>query len=218
MHTSRVPLALAGALGRDRDIEDTAELKRRSFSDYWSVSLVAGLVAGLLIAWPKNDALDLLAAPALLLIPGVVRRSGKRILLAFLGGIVPLGVANIVSAGPVEGLSAAAPVSAFLGFTVAIDVIMMFMRRGIRDWRAGAALVLSNAIVVALLYPVRSIAELVPAHGVSFDDFVPLWASAAVFVLIFPVKYMLFNYLYAPELFTRPYGEGNVGDDDAWWP
>ena len=50
------------------------EQRTRSFSNYFTVTLALGLLAGICGVWPQG-ARRLLIAPILLLIPGVVRRN-----------------------------------------------------------------------------------------------------------------------------------------------
>jgi uncharacterized membrane protein YhhN len=207
-----------------------AETRRGPFSDYFSVTLLMGCVAGMLFAF-SEDWLGLLAAPLLLTVPGIVWRSPVRILRGLLLGcagsfaivMIVAGFLSIDGGGtmPIVGYYVPGLVmvmdggsnwvghiyAALFCYLIGIDFLMLVMRG---PWDVGRAIVAiaASSLAAAILFPLSWFVTprdyvVLPLHKWQFLQA----AELTIFGLIWPVNYLLLNYLYAPELFRRPRGE-----------
>ena len=202
------------------------EQRTRSFSNYFTVTLALGLLAGICGVWPQG-ARRLLIAPILLLIPGVVRRNvtiGEvgvliGVLLAPLCAaivslyaevhrhdLVPIAVyatPGIVVMNPVTGgVPFAWPGRAFLvlfTYLLPVDLGMIVLHGLPRvKLRQGLRAILFSDLAVLAVYPLSWGARTSwrPVGSIPFEIF-----SLAMLTLVFPAKYLVLNYVYDPAGF-----------------
>jgi hypothetical protein len=202
----------------------------RSFSNYFTVTLALGLLAGGCGVWPGGPG-GFIIAPIVLLIPGVVRRNvslaGVGLLIGFIVApfcaslissyamvdrrdLVPLtlySTPGMVLMNPAwSGIPIGWQGKAFLvlfSYLLPVDLGMVALH-GLRPvrLRRGACAILASDLAVLLLYPLSWGAKTVWHYDPGPASNIPLEVfSLAVFALVFPAKYLVLNYVYDPKAF-----------------
>ena len=202
------------------------EQRTRSFSSYFTVTLTLGLLAGVCGVWPQG-ARRIFIAPILLLIPGVVRRNVTMAEVGALFGfvasnvcaglvwhylrvdkrdLVPIAVyatpGMVVMNPATGGVPFGWPVRAFLmlfTYLLPVDIGMILLHGWPRlKLRRALRAILFSDLAVLVLYPLSWGARTSwpPVGSIPFELF-----SLAVFMLVFPAKYLVLNYVYDPEGF-----------------